>query len=199
MDIQNTIKNVGAVYSDSIDGVSIRLLRISQLDNGVFVGKLKTIPLASAPHFNTVSYVWGDIQTSEATIHVDEGELPILKSLVPFLHMVTRHEDFKPDQWWWIDSLCINLADGYEREQQIRIMADIYKSATKAVIWLGEEKEPGSDCVGAIDFLHHLAGLQVAFNGDDRSMRSNLNDPEFAANCAAVSNLLFRPWWTRVW
>jgi hypothetical protein len=199
MDVQTGIKRVDSVYSESIDGVSIRLLRFSQREDGSFVGKLQTFLLASAPHFYTASYVWGDTRDSNIYIHLSTGPLPILPSVVPFLRMVTEHKDFDDKHWWWIDSLCINLTDGNEREEQVRIMADIYRKSKRAIVWLGEEKEPGSDCIGAIDFLHMLATLQVAFSGDDIEMRKSLEDPEFVSNCAAVSNLLHRSWWTRVW
>jgi hypothetical protein len=198
MENRPTISRVDSVYKDSIDGVSIRLLRFSQSEDGVFVGKLQTFRLASAPHFYTASYVWGEKAYSGTTIHLNTGSLPILTSIVPFLHMVTLHDDFNDKDWWWIDSLCINLEDGHEREKQVQIMAEIYKRARRAIIWLGEEQEESSDCTGAIEFLHHLASLQVAFSGDDGAMRKNLNDPEFTSKCEAVSNLLFRPWWTRV-
>lgn len=142
--------------------------------------------------------MWGTKTYSHATIQLNGGSLPILNSLLPFLNMVAKHEDFKSRGWWWIDSLCINLEDKQEREKQITIMADIYKKAKRAIIWLGQEKETGSDCTGAVEFLHRLADIQVVFNGDDNAMRQNLEDPEFATNCAAVSRLFFRPWWTRV-
>lgn len=199
MDVRAGIKKADSVYSDSIDGVSIRLLHFSRREDGQFVGKLETFLLASAPHFYTASYVWGDTRDSGISIHLKNGPLPVLPSLVPFLQMVTKHHDFKEKDWWWIDSLCINLTDGNEREQQVRVMADIYKRARRAVIWLGEEKEPNSDCTGAIRFLYTLASLQVAFSGDDHAMRKSLEDPDFVSNCAAVSNLLYRSWWTRVW
>lgn len=198
MDIQPGIDRVDSVYSDSLDGVSIRLLRFSQPEEGVFVGKLQTFRLANAPHFFTASYVWGEKVDSKTTIHLNTGPLPVLNSIVPFLHMVTHHDDFDDKTWWWIDSLCINLTNSHEREEQVRIMAEIYKRARRAIIWLGEEIEESGDCTGAIEFLHYLASLQVAFSGDDHAMRSNLEDPESAKNCEAVSALLFRPWWTRV-
>ncbi|KAH9874968.1 hypothetical protein J1614_004456 [Plenodomus biglobosus] len=199
METAPSIKRVDTVYSDSIDDVSIRLLRFWQPEDGVFVGKLETFRLSSAPHFFTASYVWGTKAYSDTTIHLNTGSLPVLSSLVPFLHMVTKHDDFHSRDWWWIDSLCINLEDGHEREKQIQIMADIYRRAKRAIIWLGKEQEEGSDCTGAVEFLHYLSTLQVGFDRDDSSMRQNLRDPEFTSNCAAVSKLLFRPWWTRVW
>jgi hypothetical protein len=100
MAIQPAIERVDSVYRDSIDGDSIRLLRFSQPEEGVFVGKLKTFLLASAPHFYTASYVWGNTHESGTTINLNTGPLPVLSSLVPFLRMVTRHADFSSSQWW---------------------------------------------------------------------------------------------------
>jgi hypothetical protein len=199
MDIHAGIRRADSAYSDSISDVSIRLLRVWQRDDLQFAGKLSTFLLASAPHFYTASYVWGDARESGASIHLNTGSLPVLPSLVPFLHMVTNHDDFNDHTWWWIDSLCINLIDGHEREHQVRIMADIYKRSKRAVIWLGEEKEPGSDCTNAMNFLQTLSTLQVAYDGKLHTMRKSLEDPDFVSNCAAVTNLLYRPWWTRVW
>jgi hypothetical protein len=199
MDINAKIKRVDSAFIDSIDDVSIRLLRFTRREDGVYTGKLKTFLLASAPHFYTASYVWGETRDAGIEMQLNTGPLPVLPSLVPFLEMVTNHGDFNAKDWWWIDSLCINLTDGNEREHQVRIMADIYRRSRRAVIWLGEENEPGSNCMGAIDFLHTLASLQVAFNGDDHAMKQSLEDPGFVSSCTAVSNLLYRPWWTRVW
>jgi hypothetical protein len=188
-----------SVFSDPVDETSIRLLRFEQNDDGVFVGKLKRFPLADIPHYYTASYVWGERTFSTTSIHVRNGSIPVLTSLAPFLRMIATHGDFKASDWWWIDSLSINLEDAQERERQVRIMAKIYKSARRAIIWLGEEKEDGSDCTNAIEFLHYLSTLQIAFNGDDVAMRTSLENPEFAEKCGAISNLLARPWWTRVW
>ncbi|KAJ4334332.1 hypothetical protein N0V95_009196 [Ascochyta clinopodiicola] len=199
MDVDAPLPANASVFPEPVDETCIRLLRFSQPEDGVFVGKLQRFPLAGAPHYYTASYVWGERTHAAMAVHLNTGTLPVLSSLAQFLHMVTRHGDFQPSDWWWIDSLCINLDDSQEREKQVRIMADIYKRARRAIIWLGEEKEEGSDCTHAIDFLHYLSSLQTAFNGDERGMRNNLENPEFNEKCAAVSNLLARPWWTRVW
>jgi hypothetical protein len=127
MDINAKIKRVDSAFIDSIDDVSIRLLRFTRREDGVYTGKLKTFLLASAPHFYTASYVWGETRDAGIEMQLNTGPLPVLPSLVPFLEMVTEHSDFNAKDWWWIDSLCINLTDGNEREHQVRIMADIYR------------------------------------------------------------------------
>lgn len=187
------------VYHDKIDGTSIRLLQLSLSRHGHIKGKLKAFPLASAPPFYSASYTWGSKTYSQTTIRLKTGQLPVLESLAPFLLMICEHEDFHDDDWWWIDSLSINLDDAHEREQQVRIMADIYKRARKAIVWLGREVEDGSDCSDAVDFMYHLVTLQPKLNEGSRLARLKLRSPEYAADWEAVGDLLARPWWTRVW
>ena len=45
------------VYSDTVDGSSIRLLRFGISEDGEFLGTLRTFRLANAPHFYTVSRI----------------------------------------------------------------------------------------------------------------------------------------------
>lgn len=189
-----------SVYRQPVDGRSIRLLRFSRTKNGGLNGQLKLFALHSAPEFYCASYTWGEKAYSDTSIALETGDLPILQNLLPFLRMVSEHEKFKDDTWWWIDSLCINLSDAQEREQQVRIMADIYKKAQGCVVWLGEEIEDGSDCQGAMDFLHRLHDVQPTLRGKNaHAARMNLRRPEMNGNWISVSNLLARPWWTRVW
>jgi hypothetical protein len=197
MDLKTKTTTKGP-YHQKLSGAYIRLLRISQSQDGGFTGKLKRFRLADAPPFYTASYTWGVRSYSNSTIKLDTGELPVLQGIEPFLRMITGHETFDDRDWWWIDSLCINLSDRKERETQVSIMADIYKKARKGVVWLGEKQEEGSDCTGAIDFLSHLSTLKLAFDKDER-IRSHLRSPEFEREWKSVSNLLARPWWTRVW
>lgn len=42
----------------------------------------------------------------------------------------------------WVDALCINQSDEQERSHQIALMADIYRKASKVLIWLENVVEP---------------------------------------------------------
>lgn len=90
MDIDAPSLANSAVFTEPVDETSIRLLRFSQSEHGVFVGKLQKFPLASAPHYYTASYVWGERKYTGTTINVKSGALPVLSSLAPFIHMVTH-------------------------------------------------------------------------------------------------------------
>lgn len=195
-----TANQFNTAYSEKIDSASIRLLKFSRSQDGNFSGRLKKFPLAAAPHFYSASYTWGTKTYSNTVIKLKTGQLHVLKGLLPFLLMVSEHEDFRDEDWWWIDSLCINLADDKEREKQVQIMAKIYTKARKAMVWLGKDVEGESDCTGAVEFLHYLQNLQPLFSGKDADYtRSNLRSSGMAAHWISVSNLLSRPWWTRVW
>ncbi|ORX94551.1 heterokaryon incompatibility, partial [Clohesyomyces aquaticus] len=41
----------------------------------------------------------------------------------------------------WIDSICIDQSNTDERSEQVHIMADIYKFAPRAVVWLGDSTQ----------------------------------------------------------
>ncbi|PSN63635.1 hypothetical protein BS50DRAFT_85457 [Corynespora cassiicola Philippines] len=199
MDTGLVSRNSFRTYPAAVNSDSIRLLRISQEPDGSFFGKLRTFPLYDAPPFFTASYVWGSKTFSQSVvIHLEPGKLPVLESLVPFLQLITEHYDFRESDWWWIDSLCINLEDGQEREEQVRIMGNIYKRAKRAIVWLGEEQEKDSDCEGAIDFLHELNQLRAALK-ELSTFRECLQRDVYLEKWAALSRLLSRSWWTRVW
>ncbi|KAF2791419.1 hypothetical protein K505DRAFT_309568 [Melanomma pulvis-pyrius CBS 109.77] len=202
-----------SVYSTPISSTSIRLLQFSlnqtpsqnRSDGSTctFTGKLKKFRLQDAPPFYTASYVWGP-KTNDQThdhstaIGLKSGTLPVLSSLTPFLNMVCAHKDFSEKDWWWIDSLCINLKDIQEREDQVKIMGQIYRNARRVIIWLGEEIEEGSDCTGATKFLFQLSNLPPAFR-TNKALRTELLEPSFDAQWSAVGRLLARKWWARVW
>jgi hypothetical protein len=188
-----------SVYTSPINSTSIRLLQFSRNEDGTFTGKLNQFKLADAPPFYTASYVWGERSYSSSnSLRLESGSLPVLASLAPFLDMVSQHKDFSKKDWWWIDSLCINLKDGTEREGQVKIMGKIYRRARRVIIWLGEEKEENSDCTGATHFLFQLASLPAAFR-TQKPLRQELIEDKFSEQWASVGRLLARKWWTRVW
>ena len=41
----------------------------------------------------------------------------------------------------WIDAICINQDDVFERNHQVRLMGDLYRSATSVLSWLGADRQ----------------------------------------------------------
>ncbi|KAH7116812.1 heterokaryon incompatibility protein-domain-containing protein, partial [Dendryphion nanum] len=187
---------------------SIRLLQFSLLPTGNFRGHLTSFPLAHAPPFHTASYAWGP-QTYSRTMVFENGDvLPILDNVSSMLEMVARDAKWNERDWWWIDSVCIDLGNWSERVLQVSIMELIYKRAgTECVVWLGEEegecgrdgeREEGASCRGAVEFLHLLKDLRDSLAREE-VLREKLRGDVFKARWQAVARFLQRSWWTRVW
>ncbi|PVI05752.1 hypothetical protein DM02DRAFT_495001, partial [Periconia macrospinosa] len=193
-------------YQERLPPNSIRLLRICTTPTGNLTGTLRVFPLTQAPRFYTASYTWGEkVYTSTITTTDPPGSLKVLRNLLPFLRMVTTHRDFHDEQWWWIDSLCINQDDTEERGAQVDLMTDIYKASSSVIVWLGETVEGDSDCTLAIELLHRLSTLVLNNPRNEREKQrqqirhNRLWHPDLRPQWTSLSHLLARKWWSRVW
>ncbi|KZL63695.1 ankyrin and het domain protein [Colletotrichum incanum] len=104
----------------------------------------------------------------------------------------------------WADALCINQEDILERNQQVRMMGDIYAAACSTAIWLGEESCKVKMAVGwlrrftvAWDSLESHPG----FITKDRAegMLQAAFGRHWAAAFRHIWALLNRPWFARKW
>ncbi|KAF2258729.1 hypothetical protein CC78DRAFT_410681, partial [Lojkania enalia] len=182
----------------TLDRSSIRLFRFSQGADGGLVGELHQFELRSAPPFLAASYAWGTKQFTKL-IRFQSGSLLILANVADFLGMVASHQDFSPEKdWWFVDSICINMNNDDERETQVNIMDEIYGRSRRTIVWLGNEQEAESDCRGAIPFLHQLSNMKEALDSS-KALRRQIRGEEFTEHWKAVGRLFSRPWWTRVW
>ncbi|KUJ13497.1 HET-domain-containing protein [Mollisia scopiformis] len=131
--------------------------------------------------YEALSYVWGDLVNLES-ISIGGYELPVTQNLYKALSHL-RHRSI--DRILWVDAVCINQYDTMEKERQIRFMAKIYAQASCVVVWLGE-------CADNSD--QALEEIRVAAGGKKSSNQSNLTMIH-----KAVSSLLQRPWFRRIW
>ncbi|PSR81068.1 heterokaryon incompatibility protein-domain-containing protein, partial [Coniella lustricola] len=96
-------------------------------------------PLAACPPYIALSYTWNcsnaPKETKKETILLQSHPCAIGQNLYSFLRRVRRDSH---DRLYWIDALCINQADNAERSHQVRLMRDIYSSAARVIVWLGE-------------------------------------------------------------
>ncbi|CAF9924131.1 MAG: hypothetical protein ALECFALPRED_002687 [Alectoria fallacina] len=94
----------------------------------------------------------------------------------------------------WIDVLCINQDDVYERNNQVSRMKNIYENANLVIVWLGQEADKSHlafETLGAMaDQSRHL----------DQSLTPSVN-PELLDREHINSLICFisRQWWKRVW
>jgi Heterokaryon incompatibility protein (HET) len=130
--------------------------------------------------YYALSYYWGAPSVME-TILVDGIEVQIRKTVFRFLQQLTYHFG---SILVWLDALCINQKDVHERNWQVSMMGDLFKSAAGVYAWLGEGD---GDCDYAISYAAQV---------DQPSSITK----EFDENAVHeyFGHLLQRPYWTRV-
>lgn len=95
--------------------------------------RLNIVSLNDSPTFEALSYRYGQ-PTHGPDIHLDGSTFEVRKNLGDALcHL--RHK-MRP-RVIWIDALCINQDDDFEKAVQIQLMGRIYSTATQVVVWLG--------------------------------------------------------------
>jgi hypothetical protein len=85
--------------------------------------------------YAALSYLWGETN-QPSSISIDGKHLSIGTNLSMFLKHL-RHTN--NTLALWTDAVCIDQENLGERGHQVRLMGDIYRSATDVYAWLGEE------------------------------------------------------------
>lgn len=126
----------------------IRLLDLqdARLLDEVLVGfKLVTVSLSTAPQYEAISYCWGSTALCTgiliSTRHHKNQVYRVTENLATCLHSLLVSDQPKADRprYLWADQICINQEDIHERNAQVRLMADVYKTAARVIVWLGQE------------------------------------------------------------
>ncbi|KAI0965605.1 heterokaryon incompatibility protein-domain-containing protein [Xylaria arbuscula] len=161
--------------------------------------------------YETLSYVWAPKKVShESTpIQVDDKTLYIGSNLrVALYHL--RHEG-KP-RTLWVDALCINQSCLEERNQQVGIMGDIYRSSSCTIIWLGDSIEPTARAFRVLEELSsEVATQENIYTGQvgndpvlsviSAHIREPIPSPLFERYKAdgSIIHLGADDWWYRAW
>lgn len=157
---------------------------------------LETVSLKNCPHFNALSYVWGDSRL-RGDIILNGVPVTVTSNLETALRHLRSHPKHHVDTTaipLWVDAVCINQEDFDERNEQVRMMKDIYSLADRVVIWLGEGNAD-SDWVMERFSDHNFRECLASLGTDPRG----LTDDQVKASVILARNLGRRPWWTRIW
>lgn len=134
----------------------IRLLDLhdARMQDNVLIGfKLMTVPLSLAPKYEALSYCWGSMDLCTgiflSTQRHGKKVLRVTENLATFLHSALVVERPAEDrlQYLWVDQICIGQENVEERNAQVRRMAEIYKTATSVIVWLGQSTDFNLDNV----------------------------------------------------
>lgn len=113
----------------------IRLVTLNP-DNGVAQIRctLSVHSLDDQPSYAALSYCWGLLGIFKH-IYTNNVAVPVRENLWWFLHHTRERNELGP---FWIDAMCIDQATNSEKNHQVTMMGDIYKSARLVNVWLGK-------------------------------------------------------------
>ncbi|QGI65186.1 hypothetical protein CEK26_009137 [Fusarium fujikuroi] len=172
------------LYQPLSSSSSFRLLELLPSSNRTdpLVGRLVDSDITFQPDYEALSYVWGDT-TPVRSINLGDQDI----SITPNLHSALIHlRSPNTVRTLWVDALCINQSVHGERNQQVRIMGDIYKSARQVVVWLGDAADDS-----------HLVFQHINDESIADSSHNGPAPPEVKRR--AWNTLVRRPWFFRTW
>ena len=155
-----------------------------------------TLPSAKGS-YEALSYVWGD-QSIKHQVIIDGGWLDVTSNLLEALRRL-RHQT--EPLVVWIDAICINQKNMEEKNHQVRQMQNVYASASRVLIWLGESDD---DIDAAFQYIQkpkktRKEEINTAFAilGGNLSMERELVEENRPVE--GLRKLYKKPWWTRMW
>jgi hypothetical protein len=107
---------------------SIRLLRLTEdASSSTIECELTSFQLNSAPPYIAISYAWGSSRRTKA-IRVRDNLVAVRENLWHFLDH-KRHIEKK--DYYWVDAICIDQSNTRERNHQVSLMKDIYRTVSE--------------------------------------------------------------------
>lgn len=168
----------------------IRLLEVlPTLNNGRIECRLSTGHLKNA-NYVVLSYRWGTL-AAEHEVVINKHSFLVRKNLWDFLSVIREQSGM----FFWIDALCINQDDLEERNQQVRIMGQIFQSASMVLSWLGAANH---EVEQAFDLMSKVWSSSPSEEDSDHLPMTHTDQSEDEL-WRCVAELCVYPYWGRVW
>jgi hypothetical protein len=130
----------------SVSQSSQTRLRTTLMGESKSLADFSLVPRFQWGDFEAMSYCWeSDIR--ERKIVLNNALFDVPKNLEVMLQRLRALPDSKVGMRFWIDALCINQGDIEEKNNQVRLMQEIYLSAFAVIVWLGDTAEGSDDAV----------------------------------------------------
>lgn len=115
------------------DSIRLLIVAVPSTYPGALTCTIDTFSLDDPPRFYALSYTWGAPSKKE-TILCNGHKMKIAANLHEAIQTL-----FSPpislDMPIWIDAICINQGGDEEKGHQVHRMGDVYRTATKVVVW----------------------------------------------------------------
>ena len=143
--------------------------------------------------FIALSYAWGSSNRDSQLALCDGSLIPITKSITEALPYVLCDIE---EGLLWIDQICINQGDIKERNEQVAKMGDIYRGASRVIVWLGPESD-GAEHVNRI--FQDFEKPRVGSTDDETLQEAFIFSPNSHINRQAMISTMNLPWFDRAW
>ena len=188
-------------------------IRLMTILPGVFGSQVRitiqnhVFPGSQIPVYEALSYAWGSNQKS-VKIRIEESDgdrtLAVTSNLAEALQYL-RYE--KKPRVLWIDAICVDQQNVQERGHQVSRMADIYRSASPVLIWLGPEFASSDVAMRELSALGSTVRVNwgtyelIPLSGDSYCVWQATPSPfgEQGSVLRSIENLLDRLWFKRLW
>ncbi|KAH7327416.1 heterokaryon incompatibility protein-domain-containing protein [Rhexocercosporidium sp. MPI-PUGE-AT-0058] len=147
---------------------------------------LYPVKLGDRPIYEAISYTWG---TSKEMREVSINGKPFVTSMSTYDALFGCSSMFR-SRVLWIDYICIDQTNYSEKGSQVKMMTEIYKSATRVVVWLGNTLSSRL----AIGLLNEMATLPSTV--DSYRRYEHLTS---SVQWIAMVDFFSLLWFTRVW
>jgi hypothetical protein len=192
------------------------LIQPSSFTDQVIQCSLQTVSLKDEPESAPLSYVWGDAAVTEKVLTngASTAVTTNLAAALRALRTCRSKDEGNPVQelpvFFWVDAICINQQDVPERNSQVRLMRDIYRSAAKVVSWLGPEADGSTEAISILQLiafeLSHLAEGDDQFEWVQRyphlvedSFHTKQASQKATARFGNIEVFWTRDYWRRTW
>ncbi|KAK8045770.1 hypothetical protein PG996_013834 [Apiospora saccharicola] len=181
----------------------IRLIQFHWCGDGISAS-IQSFPIEETLRFYcALSYTWtSDSNPSVADNHllrVGDKHIPVLDALRPFFQNLHSKGTDISGTWWWIDSICIDLENVDEREEQVKLMGRIYSNAAQVIIWL--DGAGSSNVDRAVPFIEDLSNTvrEQKRKLNVEQLRQKYQPEHQQENWDALQNFFQQKWWDRIW
>ncbi|KAH9828455.1 heterokaryon incompatibility protein 6, OR allele-like [Teratosphaeria destructans] len=145
--------------------------------------------------YDALSYTWGDDLRTKY-VKCNNKRLAVTTTL---LEALQRFRDSDKVVTLWIDQICICQGRISERNEQVQLMGDIFRAASKVVVWLGNDYDDSAAGMQLAKQLLHIAqSRNVSRLGAD-DLETHGLPKRGHRRWKAFAAILRRPWFWRTW
>jgi hypothetical protein len=154
--------------------------------------------MAKIEKYDCISYVWGNELEKPNAIRLNGACFQVTNKVHEILQFKSSY--FR-EKTIWIDSVCINQESTEEKTLQVRLMRDIYESASCTWIYLGQPYD-AQFAHAILVQLRMLRWFQTPDKWQTSLMSSYITREKIkmvARRWKGFIELLHNPWFERVW